>query len=352
MVKYMKQRSVYIDYMRAFAIICVVIGHVSALTNKVNGEYYNVIYSFHMPLFFLIGGFFLKPKGDYSLKSWLNIIKNNAFTLLLPYFISCVVFLPFDYMNFGLIFYGTIRSLAKIQPMIVGPLWFLPTMFTARIFCEILFHIINKFKFNLNIASLIGALILFTIGFLIPHNNGPDSLLNFWTINSGFLAGGFLLLGLLIRPIFDKILKKNVFVSIGIFLVSICIYILGYISYKNSGSIEFPMEMCFCKFGPWYYCLLNGIMGSIAVISFAMIMEKAIPPIKFLLLRGENTMGIYILHMTILIFLIKLFKPLNINTTHIWGAIIYSIPTIILCMILSHFILKYVPWWFGKKLDK
>lgn len=345
----MKERSKYIDYVRAFAIICVVIGHVSTLTNETNSEYYNVIYSFHMPLFFIIGGFFIKPKYDYSLKSWINIIKNNAFTLLLPYFVSCLVFLPFDYMNFGLICYGTIKALAKIQPYVAGYLWFLPSMFIGRILCEIIFAFIYRSKYNLKVLSLIGAIILFIIGFLIPHNNSPESLLNFWTVNSGFLAGGFILLGFLIRPIFDNILKKNVCLSIGIFLVSVCAFILGYIGYKNSGSVEFPMEMCYCKYGPWYYCLLNGIMGSVAAISFAIIMEKVLPSIKFLLFRGENTMGIYILHLTILRFLVVLFKPLNIDTTNILGAIIYSVPTIILCCILTKIILKYTPWWLGRR---
>lgn len=52
----MKQRNATIDVLRGFAIILVVIGHAGVLQNV-----RDVIYFFHMPLFFFISGLFFRP---------------------------------------------------------------------------------------------------------------------------------------------------------------------------------------------------------------------------------------------------------------------------------------------------
>ena len=59
----MNKRKKYIDALKGFAIICVVVGHIANgyIGNGTNAQVYhnmyNVIYSFHMPLFFTISGY-------------------------------------------------------------------------------------------------------------------------------------------------------------------------------------------------------------------------------------------------------------------------------------------------------
>ena len=53
--KTVKKRIEYIDIARGIAIILMVIGHV------VSGYKRAIIFSFHMPLFIIISGFFFKP---------------------------------------------------------------------------------------------------------------------------------------------------------------------------------------------------------------------------------------------------------------------------------------------------
>ena len=63
----MKERKLYIDVIKGFAILCVVVGHVLEFCfGDVNANYKNplyvAIYSFHMPLFAFISGILLNIK--------------------------------------------------------------------------------------------------------------------------------------------------------------------------------------------------------------------------------------------------------------------------------------------------
>ena len=63
-------RVQYIDAMRGFAIILVVLGHVLGQTFHLDGGGLlgKIIYSFHMPLFFYISGYVAHSKGTVSIK--------------------------------------------------------------------------------------------------------------------------------------------------------------------------------------------------------------------------------------------------------------------------------------------
>ena len=58
----MNERNEIIDIMKGIGIIAVIIGH---MWNVPEVPYRNFIFSFHMPLFFLIAGYFYKPNSDF-----------------------------------------------------------------------------------------------------------------------------------------------------------------------------------------------------------------------------------------------------------------------------------------------
>lgn len=87
----MKQRIEYIDAVKAFAIILMVVGHchwIGAIP-----KLYEVIYIFHMPIFFVIAGMFIKPQ------TLLAGGRKYARLYLKPYFITCVIFLALQIVN-------------------------------------------------------------------------------------------------------------------------------------------------------------------------------------------------------------------------------------------------------------
>ncbi len=60
----MKEKINYIDYSKGIAILFVIFGHVYSGNNIAT----TWIYSFHIPLFFIISGFLLKLNKNDSVK--------------------------------------------------------------------------------------------------------------------------------------------------------------------------------------------------------------------------------------------------------------------------------------------
>ena len=72
-----KKRIEHIDIAKGIAILFVIIGHTIP-----DGIVKNIIYSFHMPVFFFLSGFFFKPRPIKKL------LARNAKRLLLPYAVT------------------------------------------------------------------------------------------------------------------------------------------------------------------------------------------------------------------------------------------------------------------------
>ena len=64
------QRIAYIDALKGFAILCVVLGHIATgnlrdpFTQTIYFYLYNIIYSFHMPAFIFLSGYFSKSASN------------------------------------------------------------------------------------------------------------------------------------------------------------------------------------------------------------------------------------------------------------------------------------------------
>ena len=76
-----KARIQYWDMAKGFTILLVIIGHIS----NVNPYLRAIIFSFHMPFYFMANGYFVR---DYSVG---NTIRKSAKSLLIPYFIVCMI---------------------------------------------------------------------------------------------------------------------------------------------------------------------------------------------------------------------------------------------------------------------
>lgn len=75
-----RKRIEYVDVAKGIAILCVVAGHTFAAYDP--GSLQNkFIYSFHMPLFFILSGFFYKPQ-EFKKAFWKKVK-----SLLVPYFV-------------------------------------------------------------------------------------------------------------------------------------------------------------------------------------------------------------------------------------------------------------------------
>lgn len=256
------ERLYPLDIAKAFGIILVIIGH-----SHINPYLYNFIYSFHMPLFFLISGYFFHEN-----QTSVNILKNNIRKLIIPYFATCFIILLINaFINIihftpphPSLFTWIISSLlgigvaTKTPFYSVGPIWFLPALFWSIIS----FHFILKYKkyclpiiivITFTIISLYlakkhiylpfccqqGALgvLFFYIGYLIRQNNpsiiisSPFSLLFMaiiWiiSIKSGFLS------------IFQCYASPEIVTLSGAFAGSYFTYLLAYYVNNKVGFVR------------------------------------------------------------------------------------------------------------------
>ena len=87
-----KDRILWLDTLKVMAIYLVVLGHIVSTTYQPNLK--GIIYSFHMPLFFMISGYLNKDKR--------NAIKANVFALIVPYVLLCVLYFPFYALYFSI----------------------------------------------------------------------------------------------------------------------------------------------------------------------------------------------------------------------------------------------------------
>lgn len=148
-----KYRLGWIDCMKGIGIILVVLGHIYK-DNLVNIW----VYSFHMPLFFIISGYLsgIKDQDQFSFK--LNFVHKTK-TLLYPFiFFRCFLFIYWFCIEY------------KFRQLDLGPIWFIFSLYIVSITIIPLLIRLNKLNQKL---FLTGWVILAYYIFLkiLPYND-------------------------------------------------------------------------------------------------------------------------------------------------------------------------------------
>jgi fucose 4-O-acetylase-like acetyltransferase len=128
----MSNRLTHLDVAKGIGIMLVVFGHNWIVLDQ-KGELFNVIYSFHIPLFFFLSGIFFNPN-----ESLLSTMIAKADALLKPYFVTLIPVAIITYLvstrpiplqtMLWYIAYGSTIILRW------EPLWFMPNLFIISIF--------------------------------------------------------------------------------------------------------------------------------------------------------------------------------------------------------------------------
>lgn len=150
------QRNEIFDIIRGIAIILVVIGH-SGCPNYVR----NLIYLFHMPVFYFISGYFFYRNKEIKI---IPFIKRKLKTLYLPFLVYEFCFLIFSGIIYKLHLSKDIITIDTIFQKIINififknqfsllPFWFLRSLFLVNIF--FLFEYFLTKKHYINTKSLI-----------------------------------------------------------------------------------------------------------------------------------------------------------------------------------------------------
>lgn len=177
------RRIKYLDVAKGIGILLMLIGHQPTF---IPSNFVNWIYSFHMPMFFIIAGFLHRQYGSIS-SSIIHYIKR----LLIPYYLICIVMMWINMISTGrydLFSYYIGETINGEGATHIE--WFLLCLFWGNIIVDVVIKKISKFDLQCLIITA-GVFCSFFYS-LIFENNLPlkiDSSL----FSSGFIFVGYVL---------------------------------------------------------------------------------------------------------------------------------------------------------------
>ena len=246
-----------------------------------------IIYGFHIPLFFIVSGYFSK-------NSSLNLKKRLA-TRILPFiFFNFCISLPLqiysDLTNRVIrlpMYLSGIFSVLKAYPVFNFMTWFLVCLFTV----ETIDYLVNKYfitsikntNLNLNWWFALAALTSYVIGITLVSNeeffvSSTGIGLNFWFLHEAFVAYLFYKFGRVLNNL--EIIEKcnSLFVN---FFSMIAFGGIFWVIFKFNSNVN----MAISQHGNPIIFLITAISGSLFVIFLA----RLTPQNSLILWTGRNT---------------------------------------------------------------
>lgn len=292
-----KNRILWIDYVKAFAIITVVMLHI-----PIGDPYRHIARSFVIPVFFFLSGIFSHPSRYATFGSF---FRHKTIRLLLPY----VIFNVLNYLYWLLIarHYGAdadmdmsvtkplLGILSGIEPWMYHykPLWFLPCLMVA----ETLFWCTYRLSCSMDKAMVLPVcmVVLSGAGYALsalcvpPLPYGIGGAMSMCI----FYYGGYLLAqnkNLMTAP-FLQGNGQGWLLCLGMLMVAtpLC----AWLSLQTAETRVFENT-----YGNLLYAFPATVLGGIALIAMAGLLCK-LPAMRLLQYIGTHTLPILVFHLTI-----------------------------------------------------
>lgn len=261
-------RIVWIDSMKLFACLLVVIGHLYMSMEaggwiSGNAFYYclpiQTVYTFHVPLFFVCSGYlYQRKKVEYSMRSHINSIINKALNLGVPYLVFTLITL-----SLKIIFSDAVNNQATpfmrtifLEP--TAPYWYLYALFF--IFC-----VIPRQKKRKKViwVFLISAIVKMIYVFTPWPFAFPDIIAKVFG-NAIWFAFGMLLTDSELR----KVVMNKASMA-GCFLIGILLSLFFYRTNCNSASVQFIIAAMLVYAFVCFFAVIVGDMGKKVVFKLS-----------------------------------------------------------------------------------
>lgn len=340
MISQSKKRIYWIDIAKAIAILCIVFGHTLR-----GGIAQIIVYSFHVPTFFLLSGMTFREK------TFKEQIKSDFLRILVPYFsfgiISILIFfflgkfaasqLQLDVdISLGNNLWGLIYANPSVQDMKFNmPLWFLPCLFITKTVFNLLCKLLRKKE-----MLVFGCVIIAAVSFVYSSLNGPDlpfnisvalKMLMFFSLGRIFVLN--------ISTIENCFNKAHKALFAGIALLAIASVVACFNSKIGYYIDDFNNITLF---------LITSVTGSFGVCFFSMGIGRC----RVLEYVGKKTLSILVMHK----FPVLLFQTVgpqkNILMQYdtmlgIVASLVVAVIAIIMCLIADWIINKIAPFLLG-----
>ena len=367
-------RIEYIDVARILGIALMYYGHIIESSMKLGSEtaaiHYKFIYSFHMPLFFILSGYLASRQPAHE--SWTWFLKKQTYSRLLPYALfSILLLLPTFFIpshSVGLDLSSSSGYIRGLFSTFIGgfPVFNIPTWFLVCIFVVELFHFVCQRSVLKTISPLALCILMYVIGTVAAWYAtwlNPLKLLSerefifpYLMVLEALTGYAFYLFGLSLRSTrwFERL--NNGGSQFGLALLSLAFVYLTYD--LNQGMFILAaydaVIMVGSSHGNPILFPLTAIAGSLSIISLALLLRRS----KTLQFLGANTLVIFALNGVFYHFtndpLARLASPWihNSDTLTLCYGVIVTITSLLLTIPALILLNKYVPQLVGKPLKQ
>lgn len=287
-----QMRDPHLDTMKAILIVLVVFGHcISNLFDVHSSLIFLLIYSFHMPAWFMSSGIVFYTSGKFT-----DFVRKKARALLYP-LIGFIVILEVYYLGMNFLQYNIgsyllshfkiqtiVKSVLFIQGGNWGGVWYLPTLFILYLIGFVLNKINNKK------IQLIAILLLTVLGYQFINYN---IFLPFYSEIS-LIALPFFYAG---KPIYKWLLSmENQKKKVGVLFIAL----IGWAAtvYCFFYQKHLVVQMVSGNVGNLYQFYLVGMLGSISIMAISILVS----PLKLVKQIGQETLFIYGYHYPVVAF--------------------------------------------------
>lgn len=315
------KRLEYLDYIKGFSILLVILGHIYDSSKFIKIW----IYSFHIPLFFIISGALIKYT-NIKKRSMKNIIVSKFKSLIIPYvcfeLITILILMIKNDFTLGAFKQNVVESILMYCK--AGATWFLPCIFVA----EIVYIIVLKYIKN-NKINIIFSLSIFLIPFFIKTENHYLIVILRCFTAYGFISFGYWFYELIINKEIN--LKLIVLLLISNIVIS---YFNGFVELWN---LNFKNPILYT---------INSIIGTLLIIYAFKKINLNLNILKYF---GINTIIIMSTQQVIL-NVISVFTG-QAYYKNIMGIIVFIV-TILIEIPIIEIINRYLPFMLGKNKVK
>jgi len=346
----MSKRIEYLDIAKGIGILLVVLGHndfevISLFVQR-------LIYSFHMPLFFFLSGYFLNtavPFFDFVKKRFNTLLKPFFFTIFLIYFTS----VSFEKMGFNTAITRTVKSLYGSGHYLDWvQLWFLPHLFVVSLYAFLFITLVSRLRNRWVTWGILLATLALAVPFLNAFYPFPLSILGKdyelfglpFSLDLILATGFFFILGHEVR----QVTSENTFDN-GLILAATG----GIVLLLN---VLFPYEIDF-NIRLYQSFLVNtaeAILGILFILALARQIELRTGRLaSFLKYLGNISLIILLFHVPMQAFWAQ--KVENVTGNFPLGILVGFVMGVIGPILIYEIFIRFNPvasFWFGRKAEE
>ena len=290
-----QRRILWLDQLKAVGFYCVILGHMCMPASAINW-----IYSFHMPLFFLVSGFTLNLQKTAEAPFSVQVPKLLK-RLILPYFWIEMICLCFSYLNTVMIrgqelhlarnLLGILVGNGLILPYPTRPMYFALVLFLAQV---LLWLILRLSKGR---TAAVWAVTLALCAFSFLTIGKPMA----WRVNVVPVAMLLMLVGTLLRRLYDR-LRDPIETGnpVWLYLLGAALFAAGFFLQRFNGRLS----MAGNRYGDYIPLgLLAAVLTTVALALF--LIRLPVPHVMRII--GQNTFFYMGFHRPLITLLENLF---------------------------------------------